>query len=250
MKHIHLQSVGSTNSYMKELLEREPSLPQMTIVSAFEQSSGRGQRGNSWEAAPGQNLSCSILLRPQQRPEISTFDLNVVTSLALRDLLIKFLPHKSIKVKWPNDILILNRKIAGILIENEWLGSEWTYAIVGIGLNVLQEDFANYTPQATSIAIEGGKVSTQYEVWHLQLIEQLAECLERRLDQMYHALAELRLEYHQNLYAYLDPEQLYTLPSGEQFRGQLIGVKNNGLLTIEKEGKQQLYAFKEIKFEI
>lgn len=250
MRQIHLEQIDSTNSFLKRLLEAEPVLEHLTVVSAFEQYQGRGQRGNSWEAQPGKNLTCSILLRPKYPTEISSFDLNIITSLTIRDLLLKYLPHKTIKVKWPNDIMIKDRKIAGILIENDFIGSTWDKAIVGIGLNVLQREFADYSPQATSIAIEGGKLSEDYETWHTELLGCLLEALAERLHRLYHNVRQLREEYHTHLFAYQDASQLYSLPNGESFRATLIGVEPNGLLILKREGKVEHFAFKEVKFEI
>ena len=134
MNLIHLPSTRSTNTYLKELLEKDPSTEAYTIVSTDEQTGGRGQKGNTWESKPGQNLTISILLRPDMNaaPKARNFDLNIVASLAVRDVLAEHLTRSKVEVKWPNDILVNHKKVAGILIENEFEGSELTLSLIHI----------------------------------------------------------------------------------------------------------------------
>lgn len=243
---IHLTQIGSTNNYLRELLTKDPELPAYTIVDTHTQTSGRGQRGNSWESEPGKNISCSILLRPELPHGVTTFDLNRVTSLALFTLLSRHIQPTEIAIKWPNDLLIGRRKIAGILTENEWLGDRLNYTIVGIGLNVKQTQFGDYHPVATSLALEGITFPENYEAWHHSMVREIAQLLQQEMKRLADDVEALRKLYHQHLYGY-QQEQEYQLPSGERFLGTIQQVLPNGLLEIESatRGKEH-FAFKEI----
>lgn len=248
MELIHLPEVDSTNNYLRKLLEELPELPQYTMVDAYAQTAGRGQRGNHWESAPGQNISCTLLLRPQLPEGATTFDLNVLVSLALYDTLSRYIDPESIFIKWPNDIIICqDRKIAGILIENEWLGSSLEYSIIGIGLNVQQTTFGDYYPVATSLAIEGSQLPEEYHEWHYPLLEQIANRIKRREEHLRQDLQGLRQEYHHHLLG-LGEERPYALPDGTQLTGTIQRVEPNGLLAVSTSHGIRLFPFKQIRF--
>jgi BirA family biotin operon repressor/biotin-[acetyl-CoA-carboxylase] ligase len=139
----------STNNLALQL-SQQPSAVDGTVVITDHQTAGKGQRGNTWEAEPGLNLTFSLILKPKFLPIDKQFYLNIVICLALKDYLKEKITD-NIYIKWPNDILVHERKISGVLIENQLQGSAISNSIVGIGLNVNQEDFAS--PQATSVAI-------------------------------------------------------------------------------------------------
>lgn len=249
MKHIHLLEVDSTNNYLKKLLEENEELEEWTYVTAYEQSSGRGQRGNGWESAPGKNLSLSLLLRPKVQNDCTPFDLNIVTSLSLYDLLSSYLHNKQeLKVKWPNDILINQCKIAGILTENEWLGNQWAYSIVGIGLNLFQKEFGGYHPKATSLALECDiQEPSDYTSWHHPLAEKLVQLIMQRLKQLYSSPQEIRQEYLTHLYRFQE-KATFATPNQELFEGTIIGVEPNGLVNIQVGDNVRRFAFKEVIF--
>lgn len=250
MELIHLPEVASTNSYLRALLEQQPELTQYTTVDAYAQVAGRGQRGNSWESEAGQNISCSILLRPLLPEGATTFDLNIAVSLALHDTLSHYLAPELIRIKWPNDIIISGqRKIAGLLIENEWLGAQLEYSIIGIGLNVRQTTFGDYRPVATSLALEGAALAEGYEEWHHTLLHQLVRAIKRRMEQLSQELPLMRQEYHSHLLA-LGEERSYTLPDGEEFLGTILGVLPNGLLEVDTPTGIRHFHFKEIRMQL
>ncbi|MDE7409349.1 MAG: biotin--[acetyl-CoA-carboxylase] ligase, partial [Muribaculaceae bacterium] len=117
MKILHLDEVDSTNVYiMRNVAELEAPV----MVTAYRQTAGQGQRGNSWEAEPGKNLTFSIFYRPVGLPPIAQFSMSEAVSLAVVD----FLAGHGIeaKVKWPNDIYVDDRKICGILIRHSVMG--------------------------------------------------------------------------------------------------------------------------------
>ena len=146
---IWLQSIDSTND---EARRRISTLDNLSVLSAFCQTSGHGQRGNSWYANAGENLTFSIVLKHNTRIKaIDQFALSEMAALAVIELLAA---HEiEAKVKWPNDIYVGDRKICGILIENSLRGDTLSSSIIGIGLNVNQTEFDPSLPNPTSMAL-------------------------------------------------------------------------------------------------
>jgi BirA family biotin operon repressor/biotin-[acetyl-CoA-carboxylase] ligase len=151
-KIIHLDTVDSTNNYTAKLV-RSGELQSGAVILTDEQFAGRGQRGNSWESEAGNNLLSSCYVEHDNLSVEHQFRLSQWVSLALCELL----AHLRIeaKIKWPNDIYVGNRKIAGVLIENSIGSKGVNFSIIGVGLNVNQIDFS--IPRATSVRQETGQ---------------------------------------------------------------------------------------------
>ncbi|MDR0546159.1 MAG: biotin--[acetyl-CoA-carboxylase] ligase, partial [Dysgonamonadaceae bacterium] len=154
MNIIRLNSIDSTNRYLNDLAAQQ-NLEEGTTAITQQQSAGRGQRGNSWESEAGKNLTFSTLLYPGFLPVSQHFLLSEAVALAVCDALNALLenlplPH-SFRIKWPNDIYYENRKIAGILIENELTGATIEHSIIGIGLNINQTQFSDTLPNPISL---------------------------------------------------------------------------------------------------
>jgi len=149
------ESVGSTNDELRRLAEA--GAPEGLIVLAEKQTDGRGRRGAAWFSPPGESLAFSVLLRPDE-PKALWPRLALATGLAVAGALEEYLPL--VGIKWPNDVWINGRKIAGILVE-----SGRDFAIVGIGLNVNSLSFpAEVSDTATSLALESGSETSRPEV--------------------------------------------------------------------------------------
>jgi BirA family transcriptional regulator, biotin operon repressor / biotin---[acetyl-CoA-carboxylase] ligase len=144
---IDLDTVDSTNNYAANMLKLS-SPPAGTVITAQEQTNGRGQRGSSWTAFKGDNLLASIIVYPKFLAPDETFMLSRITALAIREA-IEALTDKDVFIKWPNDIIVGGKKICGILIENNWSDFKIQSAIIGFGINVNQEKFM--IPKATSV---------------------------------------------------------------------------------------------------
>ncbi len=145
---IWLESVDSTNDEAKRHIS---DIDNLSVLSALEQTAGRGQRGNSWTSAPGENLMFSIVLKSPALMAEDHFALNEITALSVAD----FLSTYGIKaeIKWPNDIYVGDRKICGILIENSFRGNAISSSIIGIGLNINQRNFNVNLPNPTSMLL-------------------------------------------------------------------------------------------------
>jgi BirA family biotin operon repressor/biotin-[acetyl-CoA-carboxylase] ligase len=207
------------------------------------QTQGRGQRGNTWEAEPNQNVTVSVILNPSFLAIHQQFYLNICTSLAVLDLVQAFLPANAsadFKVKWPNDIYYGNKKLGGILIENTIRGQFIQQAILGIGLNINQISFAY--PGAYSWRMITG---TQYA------LPQVVEGLLERLEARYLALRQgkldaLKIDYLQHLYRY---QEAHLFRIGEEtVTGCILGIDAIGRLSIQIEDKIRHFEFKEVAF--
>jgi BirA family biotin operon repressor/biotin-[acetyl-CoA-carboxylase] ligase len=150
---IHLQQVDSTNSYLKELAGKE-NVDEGTVILADFQTAGKGRGQNIWLAEAGLNLTMSVLIRPSLKAG-DHFMLNEILSLAAVEMLYGY--GIEVKIKWPNDIYVENKKIAGILIENVLMGDEIVTSVLGIGVNVNQLQFPETLPNPVSIAKISGK---------------------------------------------------------------------------------------------
>lgn len=151
---ILLALTDSTNNYAMRLIDADKAQPG-TLILAQRQAAGKGQRGRQWQDAPGESLLMSLILTPQI-PLNQQFNLSMIIAVAVTDILCRLLPQTAVAIKWPNDIILNDKKAGGILIENQLRGSSWLYAVAGIGLNVAQRQFPDL-PHATSIALQGGQ---------------------------------------------------------------------------------------------
>lgn len=149
MSHlIHRKECFSTNDEILSLLNEDES----TAVFTFNQTKGRGQYGNEWRIIPNQNLAYSIAVKTSEI-NISNTSLNYYTAIMVRAFLDN-LTNANIKIKWPNDIILNGKKVCGILLERKRINNQ-EYYIIGIGINVLQEDFS-HIPKAGSVLTTTG----------------------------------------------------------------------------------------------
>lgn len=239
---IELASVDSTNNYAKELLTKGRPV-EGTIVLAHEQHSGRGQMGNIWKTEPRKNLTISVILYPDFLDADKQFFLNMAISLAVKDFCESVLADE-IEIKWPNDIYYHDYKLGGILIENTISGTRISSSVVGIGINVNQQEFDPTLPNPISLF----QISNQeYK------IETLVDLLCSFIEKYYMQLRQLHFNfldkgYTVALYRY---QQTHEFKKGEQiFRGEINGVAKDGKLIIHSNGKEMRFAFKEVAFVI
>ena len=140
---VHLLEVDSTNRYVRDeaaALWENRGTGDFAVVTAGHQTAGRGQRGNTWNSNAGENLLFSILVRPGETLEVSKqFLLSQAVALSIHDAMKCY--GIDTLLKWPNDIYAGSRKLAGILLELDYSGAFVEQAIIGIGLNVNQENF-------------------------------------------------------------------------------------------------------------
>lgn len=155
LKLIELEYTDSTNNYAMQLINDDKAQPGTTITT-LSQGKGKGQRGKVWIDEPGQSLLMSIIVCPKQLLT-EQFVFSASVAVAIANVLQNFLPQCIVRVKWPNDIIINDKKAGGILIENVLRGSNWTHSVIGFGLNINQPSFPDSLPYATSLRIVSGQ---------------------------------------------------------------------------------------------
>jgi BirA family biotin operon repressor/biotin-[acetyl-CoA-carboxylase] ligase len=233
---IRLHAVDSTNNYAAKLL-KEGGVSHGAVIMAEEQLAGRGQRMTQWQSEPGANLTVSVILKELSLPIESQFNLTMVVSLALCDLLHQF--DLDAKIKWPTDLLVGEKKICGILIENGIRGGLIHSSIMGIGLNVNQTKFPDLN--ATSTAIERGDFQPIDTVLY-----QLISALNKRLKDLRHP-KELREEYLRRLFAF-EELRLFRDEAGRTFQGHICGVEDSGRLQLRVLDEIRTFELKELQF--
>lgn len=240
-KVISLKNINSTNLYASRLLENE-SPAEGTVIVADYQEKGKGQREAIWESETGKNLLCSVILYPAFLPVSRQFALNQAVSLAVVAL-IEDLAGVSSQIKWPNDILVNEKKIAGILIENNLRGNVLISTIAGIGLNINQLVFRNYSYAAVSLSSLSGKT---YE------LKECCDLLFSKLDKFYESLRmgdyeNMHDQYISHLFRLNEPAMFEI--NGKPAEAIIRGVRNEGDLVLEMaDGNVRFIRTREVKY--
>jgi BirA family biotin operon repressor/biotin-[acetyl-CoA-carboxylase] ligase len=251
MKRIALDETISTNRYAKELPEDENH--ELTLVTAEFQTAGRGAGTNTWESERSQNLLFSLVVYPQQLQANQMFALSEVTALAIRDALCSTITgtnnsqfsilNSQFSIKWPNDIYHADKKMVGMLIENDLRG-KWVHrSIIGVGVDVNQTHFLSDAPNPVSLAQILGK-----EVDRNQVLENILHQFNHYYNMMEREqFSELHNRYMQYLYR-RNGLHTYADATGT-FQAQITDVESTGHLVLECEnGEQRRYDFKEVRF--
>ncbi len=233
-------TVTSTNDKLKELLNKK-ELDEFTVVKAAMQTAGKGQTGNRWESEKGKNLTVSILLKPTFLDPGIQFYISKIASLAILNTLNKY----GIKalIKWPNDIYVDGKKIAGILIENSIMGTGLAESIVGIGLNINQKEFSSNVKNPVSMIHILQKETDTDKILH-----ELQDMLHR----FYKLLQDNKFEdidhaYFDALYRRHTVSRFKDI-NGE-FTAEILSVEPTGFLILkDTSGIIRKYAFKEVEF--
>jgi len=237
---LKLNAVDSTNTYAMALLKKQ-KLPEGMIIQAFEQTAGRGQMGTNWHSLPGESLTFSVILTPEFLPVHKQFYLSMAVSLALYDYL-RTKGLSSVVIKWPNDIIVDRRKIAGILIETSLKGETIQHAVVGIGLNI-NSNPDELSTVATSLLAETGRIH--------DLEAELHEVCQH-LDTYYALLKtgkfeKLKQEYMSKLLGVGQPIQV--VRGNTKTLVKVIDIKDSGKVVLEEiNGNWWVAGFKEFEW--
>lgn len=238
MKLIKLSAIDSTNDFLKELSKNE-LLPNFTTVIAEEQTKGRGQMGASWLTEKGKNLIMSILIKDFVGNPDQVFHLNVAVSVSVLQVL-KELELPDLSIKWPNDILSHDKKIAGILIENRFRSDGSIESIVGVGLNVNQTDFSTL-PNASSLALIAGH---NFDIQ--SILGKITSKMKENCGQAQDPAAKLWQFYSDTLFK-KDQVMPFEDKNNERFYATILGVTQQGKLELMHEDKSiREFAIKEI----
>ncbi len=223
------------------MLSNSKPVPEGTVIMAESQYAGRGQQQNRWNSEPGRNLTVSLLLNPVFLPPLYQFHLTRVVSIGVAGALIKVLGDE-VKIKWPNDIYYGDKKLGGILIENILQGNVIKHAVVGIGLNVNQEEFPAWVPNPVSVK---QILHADYDL--RLLLSDICKNIEAGYLQLKSSgFQQIQAAYTSLLYWY-GQEKPFSA-GGEVFSGTVTGVSDTGYLQLSRQGEIKEYSFKEIEF--
>lgn len=233
-KIIHLESVDSTNNYAANLVH-QGDYAHGTVILSDDQFLGKGQRGSEWLTKKGENLTCSFIICPDKLSVDDQFYLTCLVALSTVDTLKDYGIDASIK--WPNDIYVKQKKIAGILIENFLQGNLIKTSIIGIGLNV------NSCPNAFNAICIQDLISETFKPFDI-LIRLVAK-LNNWYPKFYNNSFNVLLTSYNN--CLFGVNQLLKFEDDQgTFQGKVQKVTCNGMLEVEVENEIRNYGIKQI----
>ena len=261
---MYIDQTDSTNSLMQRLLRGEEQeyaaclKADVPLIYTTHQTAGRGQTGNSWESEPGKNLLLSYLLREPDVNISEQFLLNVTAAVAAHRTIAEWLSPEQrpmLTIKWPNDIYIGNRKIAGILVENSLSGAKIQHSIAGIGINVNQEQWVSGAPNPVSIKqLTGVKADID------SIVQRFKYKLETTLSwdpvqrRNYFRVHLFRRDgYWPFVEREVSTEPTMNAPVGTngQFMARIKQILPTGeIVLLDQQGEQHTYHFKQVRYVI
>lgn len=235
---IQVQTVDSTNDEIRRLYQLGEAVHGSVVVAGF-QTGGRGQGNSMWESEEGKNLLCSFIF-DQDLPEVEhQVYLNMSVCNAVWSAInhwVKF----NVSIKWPNDVYVGNRKVAGILLENSVYQQQIKTNIAGIGVNVNQEVFLS--PRAISLKEATGQTIPIMEVLH-ELQVNLQANMDELAEKAYDRISE---RYHAHLMGLTQPVEF--IENTRRLQGIFRGVDAGGRAIMEVNGELNYYANKSIEW--
>ena len=237
---IHLEETDSTNKYLNELCNKQ-CVEELTTITADFQTSGRGQRGNSWESEAGQNLMFSFVLYPTFLKARRQFLLSQIISLAIKEELERYVSN--ISIKWPNDIYWKEKKICGMLIENDLMGRNINQSIAGIGININQETFHSSAPNPVSLLQITEEEHDLFEILKniMLRIQSYYSLLKKGNTESIVCQYEMSLFKKEGMHRFKD--------ANGEFLARIICVEPEGRLILEDEIlNKRGYMFKEVEY--
>ena len=240
MNRIDLPQCTSTSDHLKALIA-QGELMEDTWVTTPNQTSGRGQRGNTWISSPNSNISASFYKTWPAFPVEKSF----LISQYIATVLVQWLRDLGLtdtQLKWPNDLFVGSKKVGGVLIENGVHGKNITYSVIGIGINVLQQEFGSVT-QATSMALEG---------LHMDSLETITTSLVDRVTQAVNDFDVLQEDliteaFHRYMYArgshhWFEHQRLGL------FQAVVVGTDQQGQLVLEVNQEPMSFGLQEVSW--
>jgi len=239
-KIIYIRETSSTISFIKDL-RQSIDVEEGTVVWTDFQTSGKGQRGNTWESENGKNLLFSTILYPGFIQANEPFLISQIVSVAIKNILDTYV--SGISVKWPNDIYWKDKKICGTLIENTIVGNVITASEIGVGININQETFIGNLPNPVSLKQITNKNYDRTEIM-TRIIEELEKLYNRaKTDKQPIVDSYKKSLYRGNgFFAYKDNQ-------GVLFNACIENIEQSGILVLKTdEGIIRKFAFKEVRF--
>lgn len=222
-------SIDSTNAYARTLASR--AFEEGTVVIAEHQTAGRGRFDRQWVSTAGENLTFSILIRPRISPK-RVGVLPLYAGLSVAEALREF-PNISPSCKWPNDVLLSGQKCCGILCEGMFAGNALSAVIIGVGLNVNQQEFSPaIASSATSMARECGRAFDRAEV-----LAQLLEKFELNYSFIQNDGDQAIIRQWQS-YCTMMGKDITIHQTGTSFTGTAKRIDNDGALIVSMNGAE------------
>lgn len=228
--YVQLGTVKSTNSYaMNEA--KTGNVLHGTVYITNHQTAGKGQRGKNWQAASGQNITLSIVLRPLTPYMHQPFLCSMVIALGCYHFLKEYVPE-GLAIKWPNDLYWEDRKIGGILIENIYHGTEWQWVITGIGININQVVFDSFLHKAVSLKQITGK---HFDI--LTLSKLLCACINRIWEKWIQQGSQYIMDAYNEVLFY-KKRAVQFKKDATLFEAKVLGVDIMGNLMLQRSGTE------------
>ena len=232
-----LNSVDSTNNYAMQRLN--DGLAQSgEVYFALEQTAGRGQREKIWQSEPGMNIMMSFIFIPQTPFLLNSFQFSAKIALVVRTFIQNYV-HAPVKIKWPNDLYINDRKAGGLLIENKYRGEQVKASVIGIGINVNQTDFGSQT-KATSLKLNTIEILDPIEMartLHEKLLESVTIIHQESPETLFGAYQSFLYKKNEITDFNID---------GKLCRALVKGVDEQGFLLVEQDGQEMKFRSGEI----
>jgi len=235
-----IQQLDSTNKYAMEMLS-EGLAQHLDAWFAIDQTQGKGQRGKNWLSKPGENITFSVVIQPQYSFQKNPFAFNAFITLVCRDFIASIL-QLDVQIKWPNDLFVNDRKAGGILIENRYLGKNWKWAVVGIGINVNQIDFPDDLFAATSFKKITNKDFDPIQLARL-LHKDLVEAYENSTE-----IEESQIWERYNQYLFKKKQICSLRINGNKIIGTISHVNDQGFIVVIQNGVEYTYQVGEIEW--
>lgn len=237
---IIVDEVASTNDYLKAEASKFKPCDNFTAIMARHQSKGRGQRDNLFHSAEGESLTFSFILSPKQLVVDDVFAIQTLISLSLYEWFSKY--SDNCRIKWPNDIMLGDKKACGVLIENIIKGKEIRLSIVGIGINIGQREFPEDIAQkATSLFLEVPDLVDRPMEEHCA---DILSIIQQKYTKYWSEPTYMLTEYNKLLYRKGD--LMWFEANGKIFEGKISHVDKHGMLYIDHGTVMKSYYFKEV----
>ena len=234
--NIYVSECLSTNDFLTQFIKKNNNEEGVSVISDF-QIKGRGQRNNTWYSEKGKNLLFSFFIKPKLSIQ-DQFKLHIITSLSIKKTLDK-IGLANVKVKWPNDIYVNEKKISGILIESQLSNKKIAQSIIGIGLNVNQKNFNQLN--ATSIINE---LNHEYDL--NKVLKIFCSFFEKEYIDISKNINSLKETYKNSLYGLNKTSKFYHKSTMHQ--GEIIDINSDGAIIIKVNDRKVKYYFGSISF--
>ena len=242
MNIVRIKETDSTILELGRMIE-QGTLDDGTVLVAENQTSGRGQAGNSWESEAGKNLLFSVVFFPEFLNVEHCFMLSKLTANSIKQVLDKFI--SDVTIKWPNDIYYQDKKITGILLENQIMDNKVSQVIVGAGINVNQEIFTSVAPNPVSLKQILG-VDTDINLILKEIVSKMLSSYEALKNGEYDTINRY---YDESLYRKTGMH-VFSDKNG-RFTARIDSVADyGGLSLVTESGETREYFFKEVSFVI